>query len=30
MEMIYGRYRFECRFETAAILPRYKGSSFEV
>lgn len=28
MEMIYGRYRFECRFETAAILPRYKGSTF--
>ncbi|MBW1700025.1 MAG: CRISPR system precrRNA processing endoribonuclease RAMP protein Cas6 [Deltaproteobacteria bacterium] len=26
--MLYGNYRFICRFETEACLPRYKGSAF--
>lgn len=26
--MLYGRYEFRCRFESDAVLPRYKGSTF--
>lgn len=26
--MLYGNYRFKCRFESEAHLPEYKGSTF--
>ncbi len=26
--MLYGNYRFHCRFDAAAELPPYKGSTF--
>jgi len=26
--MLYGKYRFKCRFENDAVLPPYKGSTF--
>ena len=26
--MLFGEYRFHCRFESAAVLPYYKGSTF--
>ena len=26
--MLYGKYRFNCRFENVAVLPPYKGSTF--
>lgn len=26
--MLYGNYRFNCRFKSEALLPEYKGSTF--